>query len=711
MFRRRLFVFTAVVAALGAWPTAQQKPPTPQTPAPQLTFRAEGNYIEVDAIVTDAQGNFVRDLTAKDFEVSEEKKPQAIDVFTLVDIPLERADAPLYRKNPIAPDVSTNEREGDGRLYVIVLDGNHIEPSDSAITKKVALQFIDQAIGANDMAAVVLLQTASSSTNQEFTSDKAALRAAVQKFIGEKIEWKAINVMKDIERRLGTPDFDPREGKDREATERAHKAGDTVAALTSLSSNMAGIRGRKKAVVLFSEGIDFNTDDTMGPRTSSLPDDPMAANTLIEAAQAQALLEDKQLLYETATRANVAIYSVDPRGPVSDPDSLIKVNGTPEGLDPSWSLKETMAIRQDVQRQLGTLRTFSEATGGIATVGTNDFAGGFKRIVEDNSAYYVLGYHPTDLKQDGKFHEISVKVKRPGVQVRARKGYYTTKPSTKAAPAPVDPTITLVNSPMAMSGLGMRLATSMMKGDAGNVRVAMTIDLAGPDLGANTPAANAADNKVDLTFVILDGSAKVKASGRKTLDLAVTPATRAAIAESGLRLVTELQVPPGKYQLRLAANAPASGRSGSVFTNLDVPDFTKGPVAMGNVMLASSSAGKTPTSIDVPGLKDLLPGPPTTSRTFALDDTIVVFGQVYDNDADKPHTVDLSATVHADDGTQLFVTRESRDGREIGADHGYAYIARIPLQDLVPGRYVLTVQAKSRLGGDPATKEIEFTIK
>lgn len=711
MFRRRFLVLTAVVAALGAWPTAQQKPATPQSPAPQLTFRAEGNYIEVDAIVTDAQGNFVRDLTAKDFEVTEEKKAQAIDVFTLVDIPLERADAPLYRKNPIAPDVSTNEREGDGRLYVIVLDGNHVQPSDTAITKKVALQFIDQAVGANDMAAVVLLQTASASTNQEFTSDKAALRAAVQKFIGEKIEWKAINVMNMISQRVGSADFDPREGRDLQATERAHKAGDTIAALTNLSSNMAGIRGRKKALILISEGIDFNTDDTIGPRSNSLPDDPMASNTLIEATQAQSLLEDMQTLYEKATKANVAIYSVDPRGVAGEPDSMIGVNGSPEGLDPTWAMKVTTALRLDQRRQIGTLRTFSEATGGIATVGTSDFAGGFKRIVEDNSAYYVLGYHPADLKQDGKFHEISVKVKRPGVQVRARKGYYATKPSTKAAPAPVDPTITLLNSPMAVSGLGMRLATSTMKGDAGNVRVQMTIDLAGPDLGANATPTNAADNKVDLTFAILDGAAKVKASGRKTLELAVKPETRAAIAESGLRLVTELQVPPGKYQLRLAANAPASGRSGSVFTNLEVPDFTKGPIAMGNVMLTSSNAGKTPTSIDVAGLKDLLPGPPTTSRTFTLEETIVVFGQVYDNDTDKPHTVDLSTTVRADDGTQAFVTRESRDGREIGADRGYAYIARVPLQDLVPGRYVLTVQARSRLGGDPATKEIEFTIK
>ncbi|HKW00244.1 MAG TPA: VWA domain-containing protein [Vicinamibacterales bacterium] len=709
MARRRLFVLTAVVAALGAWPTAQQKPPAPQTPAPQLTFRAEGNYIEVDTIVTDAQGNFVRDLTVNDFELSEEKKPQAIDLFTLVDIPLERADAPLYRKNPIAPDVATNQRENDGRLYVIVLDANHVPATDTILVKNVAKEFIQQNVGANDQAAVVLVQTAKSDDNQEFTSDKIALMRSVDKFIGEKIPAKAMNVMDQINQRAGAPDFDPREARDMQATERAHKAGGTVGTLTELSKNLAGIRGRKKAIIFFSEGIDFNTDDTVGPRSNSLPDDPMASNTNIEAVQAQTLLEDMQILYETATRANVAIYSVDPRGPAGGPDNSMSITGMTEGISPNFITMATAAMRADVRRQVGTLRTFSEATGGIATVGTNDFAGGFKRIVEDNSAYYVLGYHPTELKQDGKFHEISVKVKRPGVQVRARKGYYATKPDKNTPVAPADPTIGLLNSPLAVSGLGLRMTTSMMKGDAQNVRVVMTIDLAGSDLGANVGGTT--DSKVDLTFAALDTSAKVKASGRKALDLALRPETRAAIVENGLRLVTELQVPPGRYQLRLAANAPATGRSGSVFTNIDVPDLTKGSIAMGNVLIASSSAGKTPTSIDAAGLKDLLPGPPTTSRTFALEDTIVVFGQVYDNESDKPHTVDLSATVRDDTGTQAFVTRESRDGREIGGDRGYAYVARVPLQDLVPGRYVLTVQAKSRLGGDPATKEIEFTIK
>ena len=190
---------------------------------------------------------------------------------------------------------------------------------------------------------------------------------------------------------------------------------------------MAGIRGRKKAVILFSEGIDYNTDDLVGPRPNSTPDNVFDDNSPTEALHASMILDDMQAMYEAATKANVAIYSVDPRGPASVNDDQMQMTGMPAGA-PVDVGQVTTALRNELRRQLGTLRTFSEATGGIATVGTNDFAGGFKRIVEDNSAYYVLGYHPAELKQDGKFHEISVKVKRPGVQVRARKGYYATKP-------------------------------------------------------------------------------------------------------------------------------------------------------------------------------------------------------------------------------------------------------------------------------------------
>ena len=169
----RLPIVLGLLAASAAWPAAWQQTPPPagQTPPSQLTFRVEGNYIEVDAVVTDSQGRFVRDLKANDFEVLEDKKPRTVDLFSLVDIPLERADAPLYRTTPVESDVVTNEKPIDGRVYVLVLDANHVAPNNTLVTKRAAHEFIDQYIGANDLAAVVLLQTGRSNDNPALHSD------------------------------------------------------------------------------------------------------------------------------------------------------------------------------------------------------------------------------------------------------------------------------------------------------------------------------------------------------------------------------------------------------------------------------------------------------------------------------------------------------------------------------------------------------------
>src|SRR5437867_10457851 len=105
-------------AALSA---GQNPPPAPPAPPPQTqqpTFKLRVDYVEVDVVVADRQGNLVRDLKKEDFQVMEDGKPQAISAFTLVDIPIERADRPLFAAEPIEPDVKTNERPFDGRVYV-----------------------------------------------------------------------------------------------------------------------------------------------------------------------------------------------------------------------------------------------------------------------------------------------------------------------------------------------------------------------------------------------------------------------------------------------------------------------------------------------------------------------------------------------------------------------------------------------------------------
>ena len=110
---------------LSVTPLAQQ-PPAGQPPSPPLTFKVEVNYVEIDAVVTDEQGNFVRNLTKDDFQVVEDGQPQTVSAFASVDIPIERADPPLFAKNAIPPDVATNRTPFQGRVFVIVIDDLHI---------------------------------------------------------------------------------------------------------------------------------------------------------------------------------------------------------------------------------------------------------------------------------------------------------------------------------------------------------------------------------------------------------------------------------------------------------------------------------------------------------------------------------------------------------------------------------------------------------
>src|SRR5690349_10188356 len=119
MTRQRIFVLAAA-AALAVSVNAQQpqqQPASAQQGAPAVTFQAEVTYVDVDASVTDAQGNFVNNLTKDDFEILEDGKPQKIETFSLVDIPVERPDRFRLLDRPIRSDVKSNRRPFDGRLY------------------------------------------------------------------------------------------------------------------------------------------------------------------------------------------------------------------------------------------------------------------------------------------------------------------------------------------------------------------------------------------------------------------------------------------------------------------------------------------------------------------------------------------------------------------------------------------------------------------
>src|SRR5438067_4848638 len=250
-----LLVFLAG-AALDAGQQPPAQPPAPPPPPQGPTFKVRVDYVEVDVVVTDRQGNLVRDLKKEDFQVLEDGKSQSINALTMVDIPIERADRPLFAESPIEPDVKTNEKPFDGRVYVMVIDDLHTRFGRSIRVKTAAKQFIERRLGANDLMAIV--HTAGpTDANQEFTSNKRRLLAAVDRTMGKKLRSATANKTDEYYRtrdlrQQGDPLNDP------DDQERAFNARNTLETLKSVSDWFASVRGRRKTILFVSEGIDYD---------------------------------------------------------------------------------------------------------------------------------------------------------------------------------------------------------------------------------------------------------------------------------------------------------------------------------------------------------------------------------------------------------------------------------------------------------------------
>jgi VWFA-related protein len=248
----------AAFAALAAAVLAAQQPQTPDPPP--VTFRVEVNYVEVDAIVTDAQGTLVTNLTLNDFELIEDRKAQTITAFSLVDIPIERADRPLFASMPIEPDVQTNTT-GEGRLYLIVLDTLHTAPSNVPRVRAAVRQFIERSFGENDLAAVVFTGGQTGAT-QDFTNNRRLLLAAVDRMNGLKSQGATLARTEQLNASIGRQQGDP--ATDPFEFERAYYARNAMEHIRALSNFMASVRGRRKAMLLVGEGVEYDFTDILG---------------------------------------------------------------------------------------------------------------------------------------------------------------------------------------------------------------------------------------------------------------------------------------------------------------------------------------------------------------------------------------------------------------------------------------------------------------
>lgn len=418
----------------------QQAPPQPPTQQPP-PFRVEVNYIRVDVFPT-LNGQPVTDLRQDDFEILEDRVPQKIAAFEHVTI---RGGGPQDAR--VEPNTVAESRamlsDPRARVFVLFLDTYHVDVGASHRIRAPLINTLDRTIGQNDLVGVMTPEMAA--TDVTFARKTGTIEGILTKYWywGERDRINAIDPEEERYRACypGTgPDLtcpDDDRGVAQEMIDRRREKR-TIDALQDLVRFLHGVREERKAVLVISDGWRlFRPNERLArrlycraPGTPEIGIDPRTGkittrdtknpipNTMYECDRDRLNLaridndDTFRRILDEANRANTSFYPIDPRGLVVFDEPIGPNPPPPPSID-----------RARLTARLTSLRTLAEATDGIAIVDTNDLTRGLQRVVSDLTSYYLLAYYSTNTKLDGKFRSITVRVKRPGVQVRARRGY------------------------------------------------------------------------------------------------------------------------------------------------------------------------------------------------------------------------------------------------------------------------------------------------
>lgn len=408
----------------------------------------------------------------------------------------------------------------------------------------------------------------------------------------------------------------------------------TLSALEALVTHLGALREGRKSVLFVSEGF-------------SIPPD---------------LMEDVRRVYDAANRGNTAIYTLDPRGLAPGP--------SPPGQD--------------------LLRVLADNTGGRAIVSYNRFAEPLAQMVRDASALYLLGYVSSQAPQDGRFHKIDVRVRRKGVEVRARKGYWApsreeiARARTEAASgAPPEVTAALADLAAPRGGRPLAVWTGLSRGAPGRMHVTVSWELPGRTVDAARPPLHVA-----VRAARPDG--QVVFEGRRRIALANGPQADSPGALSGQ---LTFETPPGRLTLTLTLETPEEVL-GTVTRELAVTDLWRAPLA-----LATPRVYRVRSAGELKALMANAEPAPAAAREFDRADRLLVALTVY-------HTgpVDVTATLLSRHGTGL--ARLPLLPAQLA---GATSQLDLPLQRFAPGEYVVRIEARS--GEDTATEHLAIRVR
>ena len=678
----------ALMGILGVMPMAAQDQAPATDTQTAYTLKVDSDLVLTNVVVRDRKtGEVVRGLTANDFQVQENGKPQKIISFDFqsVDQAAPLNEATVNGKaagNTIMGNMNrtaTSAQLRNHRLIVMFFDITSMQPEDLERAQDAARNYLNKQMQPADLVAVVSLNQ-SLSLDQDFTANKQQLLNAVNAYSGTQgagFQSGATSTTNQVE---DTTSFTADESEYNDInTDRE------LFAFADIAHSLAYIN-EKKSLLYFSGGIQRDGIENQASLHAAI---------------------------NASVRANMSIYSVDARGleaisPLGDA-STGSLRGTSgyngaalqSNFDSNFNTQEVMA-------------TLSSDTGGKAFFDSNDFSPAFQRIQQDTSAYYVIGFRSTDAAKDGRYRRLTIKINRPNLKLEYRPGYYAPADYKHANRDERERQLQeQLASDLPATDVEVYLQAYYFRSDtgAGQPRFYVPVSLIVP--GSQIPFVKGGDRSkatLDIIGQLKNTAGQDMAEIRQTVKLAIDDSQQ--VSRKNIQYTTGFTLPLGKYHLKFVVRENQTGRMGSFETDINLPDLKKFPLKLSSVVLSSQRGPSGKKDDDNPLSNGGFTWVPNVAHVFRTDQHMYLLYEVYDPASAPPKVTPASAPA-TKPGVKVLTSIEFLQGTtkvfetplveatsvNVPGRGAVAFAFDIPLDRLSAGLYICQVNVIDDTGG------------
>jgi VWFA-related protein len=682
-------------------PPLPQKPATPAQNPPEIepldVVRISANLVQVDAVVT-KDGKQVADLTADDFELFEDGKPQTITNFSYISNVSDATAAPPAKpsaKDNSAPVPPAVVRTQDVRRTIaLVVDDLGMSFQSVADAQRNLRKFINGQLAPNDLVAIIHT-SGEVGALQQFTSDRRMLTSAIDRLRWFPCSRTGFQVFAQVSTMQPPAEAISLCGGTRSLMEY------TLRALKFIVEGMRELPGRK-SLVLMSDSLPIETQE---PATSIVTPGEVLADVRTDYTG------QLKKVAEMAIRSSVVIYTVDTRGLVYTGLTAADPLFTPGALASAHPPVSTM--RQVISNQSSTMNARSSAlnsgregadliarqTGGFLVQNSNDF--GLKRVAEDQNGYYLLAYRPTEQTFNKQFHHIKLTVKPKGLTVRTRNGFLGVGDTEKPAPlTTTDQLAKALISPFGANDINVRLTTMFTSVETGALlRSLLYIDA--KDLVFRDEPDGGHVATFDLGMILFGENGRVVDQQKREVKVHLNKERYQNALQSGL--VYTLETPmkqAGAFQYRVALRDQASSRIGSAGQFIQIPNLANGQMVLSGLVV-QKDVPETAVDAGSQFAREAISAGPAVRQFHQGDTLLFAFLTFNAQQHVASHLPLASQTRIFRDGKLVLSRTPSAIDAAQGDPRRIPSVGRLQLgAEFTPGQYVLQIVIS-----DPSAKE------